>query len=58
MNAAMLKLAAGDAEDDDTKNDVNILYTGGTSDETVMVLEDFLDDKALSDLTLADFILI
>jgi len=41
--------------DDDTKNDVNIIYTGGSSDETVMILEDFLDGISLQDLTLADF---
>ena len=54
LEVAMLKLEAG-ADDDDTKNDVNIIYTGASSDETVMVLEDFLDGNSLQDLTLADF---
>jgi len=55
LELAMLRLEAGDSSNDATKNDVHILYTGGTNDETVMVLDEFLDGGALMDLTIADF---
>ena len=55
LELAMLRLEAGDSSNDATKNDVHVIYTGGTNDETVMVLDEFLDGGALTDLTIADF---
>lgn len=55
LELAMLRLEAGDSSNDATKNDVHVIYTGGTNDETVMVLDELLDGGALTDLTIADF---
>ena len=55
LELAMFRLEAGDSSNDATKNDLNVVYTGGTNDETVMVLDEFLDGNALMDITIADF---
>ena len=55
LELAVLRLEASDSNNDATKNDVHVIYTGGTNDETVMILDEFLDGDALTDLTIADF---
>ncbi len=51
----MLRLEAEDKSNDDTKNDVNIIYEGSGSDEIVMILDEFLATKEQSDFTIDNF---